>query len=201
MHLHVSIIHFPQVNPQTTLLCQMLGITDPFAVFCGKSVEENPDEISLDESDSETATQDDETADETADSTADDTADDTAEEELPNQNTTLDVSSCEKFPTFMHSQSSAEESFFNDSNISEHSHIKSSSTPISRSSGDKCSTTISGGIQMTPLCLPKPKSLESDEARKRHSTEDPHPDDASTSQVQSNFLRIGYTNMKSEILQ
>ncbi|KAF6032445.1 DBR1 [Bugula neritina] len=30
-----------RVNPQTTLLCQMLGITDPFAVFCGQSNEEN----------------------------------------------------------------------------------------------------------------------------------------------------------------
>lgn len=37
----------------------MLGLTDPFAVFCGKSISENPDEISVDieSEDSETASQ------------------------------------------------------------------------------------------------------------------------------------------------
>ncbi len=31
------------INPQTTLLCEMLGITDPFAVFSGKQIHSNFD--------------------------------------------------------------------------------------------------------------------------------------------------------------
>ncbi|CAH1790084.1 unnamed protein product [Owenia fusiformis] len=53
-------------DPQTTLLCEMLGLTDPYTVFSGTSpdlslVVENPDAIPLeDESDDEDAVQDEE---------------------------------------------------------------------------------------------------------------------------------------------
>ncbi len=54
------------VNPQTTLLCEMLGITDPTSVFLGKKAdlgidmsdikEQNPDEIDVGSSDSDDVT-------------------------------------------------------------------------------------------------------------------------------------------------
>lgn len=75
-----------QVNPQTTLLCQMLGLTDPFAVFTGQSSADNPDEIDIDDC-----------SDEDTDGKADETKVD-----VPASNVG------EEFPTLLHSQTANE---------------------------------------------------------------------------------------------
>lgn len=167
----------------------MLGITDPFAVFCGKSVERNPDEINLDiDSESEeTTTQDNSESEET---TTQDNSE--AEETDTAPDTTLDTTSSDKFPTFIHSLSSADENIFNDSNVSESSQIKFSSTPVRMAStpGDNKNVGPDHSIAPSPLVsrmsLPQPKmdslsesiSCESGESlelavnRKRSSTSD-----------------------------
>ena len=163
----------------------MLGITDPFAVFCGTSTEDNPDEIDI-ESESEETTQD-EGTEGTADDTADETAGDTGDESM---NDTLDTSSSEQYPTFLHSQSAVDVSVFNDSGINETNQSKYTSPPVSQSNSVVHSSPASDNMKegassplVRPLSLPKPKGISTamlDEtvnnsgAIKRRSVEDKH---------------------------
>lgn len=111
-----------QVNPQTTLLCQMLDITDPFAVFCGKTTTENPDEISLDvesagdednDSEGESQLSADENSQESenaeqSNSKSDDNLLDTPCADDSHIESSMNKTTSEEFPTFLHSMTANE---------------------------------------------------------------------------------------------
>lgn len=91
----ISFLLYFQVNPQTTLLCQMLGLTDPFAVFSGQSSAENPDEINLDD------------------------CSDESDQEIEESTTELSTSNTEDYPTFIHSNTINDENLLSSSSVSQ----------------------------------------------------------------------------------
>jgi len=90
----------------------MLGITDPFAVFCGQSNEENPEEINID-SETSDGTQDTSEPEDAGTTTAESDVETVSQESLSVDDSMHDTTSSEQFPTFMHSQS-IDENFLHD---------------------------------------------------------------------------------------
>ena len=176
----------------------MLGLTDPFAVFCGKSSQENPDEIDIDTEDSDESVvfedQDEETSQQVEGPAPKEQVLHDPEETASHVSSLDTTTSSEVFPTFIHSMS-ANESMLNDSILSEaaaESAVPGSSQSLSQSHSTSAArqhsvmdTDTVPPPRVSGLSLPAPQNTEpsvtaaadtssspGELSRKRCSTED-----------------------------